>query len=86
MTPALSFKDKVTGKTRAVGTLLKILVRFLRHPGELIRLYTRESTAADTLLEVTLIALEREFQERIDALEARIAQLEERTSATSRAE
>lgn len=85
MAPPMTLKDKIIGKLRAVGTLLKILVRFLARPGELIRLYQRESTAADTLLEVSLIAIEREFQERIDALEARVAQLEEQVAVASRA-
>lgn len=85
MAPPLTLKDKLVGKARAVGTLFKILVRFLMRPGELIRLYQRESTAADTLLEVSLIAIEREFQERIDALEARVAQLEEQVAVASRA-
>jgi hypothetical protein len=76
MTEPLSLQQKIVGKLRAVGTLVRILFRLLLHPGELIRLYQRESNVADSVLDIALISLEHEFQERIDALEARVAELE----------
>ena len=78
MGPPLTLQQKIIGKTRAVAKLIHILSRFVFHPGDFLRLYQRESVVADSVLDVALISLEHEFQERIDALEARVAELEAR--------
>jgi uncharacterized protein YceH (UPF0502 family) len=62
------------------------MARFVVHPGDFIRLYQRESAVADTVLDVAVLSLEQEFQERITALEARVAELEARLSAPAPAE
>jgi len=76
MAEAPSTRDKIIGRTRAVGKLVVVLLRFILHPGDFIRLYQREAVVADSVLDVALISLEREFQERIAALEARVSELE----------
>jgi len=73
--------EKITGKIRAVLRLILVLARFIVHPGDFIRLYHREAVVADSVLDIALINLEREFLERITALEARIAELESRCAA-----
>jgi hypothetical protein len=78
MTAPLTLQQKIIGKIRAVGKLISILFHFILHPGDLIRLYHRESVVADSVIDVALISLEHEFQERIDALESRVAELERR--------
>lgn len=73
-------------KARAGGRFLVLMARFVVHPGDFIRLYQRESAVADTVLDVAVLSLEQEFQERITALEARVAELEARLSAPAPAE
>lgn len=86
MAEPLTLQEKVIGKLRAVRELVRILLRLLRHPGDAIRLYQREALVSAALFDVSMVALEREFQERLDLLEARVAELEERAAAAAIAE
>jgi hypothetical protein len=79
-----SLSQQIRGKSRALVRFIVIMARFIVHPGDFLRLYQRESEVADTVLDVTVLSLEQEFQERIAALEARVAELEARDAAVSR--
>ena len=81
MSQPLTFKQKFRGRVHAVGRLVLLSFRFLFHPGDFLRLYQREAMAADTVLDVALISLEQEFQERLAELEARVVELEGRLAA-----
>ncbi len=83
MAQSLTLQQKIVGKTRAMGKFLVLMMRFIMHPGDFIRLYQREAVVADSVLDVAMISLEREFNEQIDALAARVAQLEAQLEATS---
>ena len=76
MVEQLSIQEKIIGKTRAVAKLVVVTLRFIVHPIDCLRLYHREAEVADSVLDVALLSLEQEFNERITALEARIAELE----------
>ena len=76
MVEQLSIQEKIIGKTRAVAKLVVVTLRFIVHPIDFLRLYHREAEVADSVLDVALLSLEQEFNERITALEARIAELE----------
>jgi hypothetical protein len=76
MAKALSTRQKITGKIRALGRFVIILTRFVVHPGDFLRLYQRESAVADSVLDIAVMSLEQEFHERIAALEARVTELE----------
>jgi hypothetical protein len=77
----MTLTQKIVGKARAVAKLLVVLTRFVLHPGDFIRLYQREAVVADSVLDVALISIEQEFTERLDALAARVAELEASRSA-----
>jgi hypothetical protein len=74
----------IRGKSRALVRFMVLMARFIVHPGDFLRLYQREATVADSVLDVAVLSLEQEFQERISALEARVAELESRGSVISR--
>jgi len=69
-------RERIIGKARALARVTVILLRFIVHPGDFLRLYQREATVADSVLDIAILSLEQEFQERIAALEARVAELE----------
>ena len=68
--------DRIIGKSRALARFVIIMMRFALHPGDFLRLYQREATVADSVLDIAILSLEQEFQERIAALEARVTELE----------
>jgi hypothetical protein len=78
MTDQLLLRQKIVGKARAAAKFLMVMSRFIIHPGDFLRLYQREASVADSVLDIAVLSLEQEFQERIAALEARIAILEAR--------
>ena len=76
MAPPFTPMQKIVGKARAVIKLFVVTLRFIVHPTDFLRLYNREAEVEDSVLDIALLSLEREFTERIIALEARVAQLE----------
>jgi hypothetical protein len=76
MSQPLTIRQKIVGKTRATGRFLVLMARFVVHPGDFMRLYQREAAVADSVLDIAVLSLEQEFHERIAALEARVAELE----------
>jgi hypothetical protein len=79
-----SLSQKIRGKSRAFVRFVVLMARFILHPGDFLRLYQREATTADSVLDVAVLSIEQEFQERISALEARVAELEGRGTTVSR--
>ncbi len=81
MAPTFTLQQKIVGKTRAIAKLCVVTLRFIAHPVDFLRLYHREADVADSVLDIALISLEQQFLERIEVLEARVIELEERLGA-----
>ncbi len=80
--PTLTPQQKIIGKARAIAKLVVVTLRFIAHPVDFLRLYHREAEVADSVLDIALISLEQEFLERLEVLEARIVDLENKLAVS----
>ena len=75
----------IRAKVHATFHVTVVSLRFIRHPGDFLRLYQRESEVANSALDFAMMTVEHDLLARIEALESRIAELEAHRATFDRA-